>query len=370
MKLDTNQQAFFALLRAGLWEEDVRLLRFGEIDYESVFRLAQEQSVTGILAAGLENVSDTKAPQSLTLQIVGDALQLEIQNKEMNVFISSLFEELKAAGIDALLVKGQGIAQCYERPLWRACGDVDLLLDEENYQKAKTVLAPFAESEAPEVKFRLHKSYDIKGWEVELHGNMRGSFLKRVDRVVDDVQKNIYEHCEFRKWECGETIIPLPPVDNDIIFVFSHILQHFFIEGIGLRQICDWCRLLWTYKLDLDMALLEKRLQEMGVMTEWKAFGSLAVEYLGMPIEAMPFYDSNYKNKGGRALDFILETGSFGYNRHINETYKYPVIVRKLISLCRHTWDGIRYFRMFPMDAIKIWFEMIGTRIYVAIKGE
>ena len=47
MRLDNNQQAFFALVRAGLWEKDVRLLPYGEVDYAAVMRLAQEQAVVG-----------------------------------------------------------------------------------------------------------------------------------------------------------------------------------------------------------------------------------------------------------------------------------------------------------------------------------
>ena len=371
MRLDNNQQAYFTLLKAGLWELEVRLSQLGEVDYEFVFRLAQEQSVTGLLAAGLEKLSDVKVPQSLTLQIVGDCLQLEKKNGEMNGFVCSLFEKLKAAGIEALLVKGQGIAQSYERPLWRACGDVDLLLDEENYQKAKTVLAPLAESEEPEVLYRMHKAYSIKNMEEELHGNMCGRFLKRVDNVLDKMQEEMFEGYEFRIWKCGEVDVPLPSVNNDAIFVFTHILQHFFIEGIGLRQICDWCRLLWRYRSEINCDLLEQRLQKMGMLTEWKAFGSLAVEYLGMPAEAMPFYSDSqkWKNKANRVLAFVLETGNFGHNRDRSYYKKYPFLVCKTISVARHTWDGLRYFRIFPLDAMKIWFEMIGTGIHVAIKG-
>lgn len=367
--LNQNQQAFFELLRAGLWKKEARLSQFGEVDYESVYRLAQEQSVTGLLTAGVENLPDVKALQSLTLQVVGVTLQLERKSKAMNSFVASLFEKLKSSGIEALLVKGQGIAQCYERPLWRACGDVDLLLDEENYQKAKTVLAPLSESEEPEVRYRMHKAYHIKGFEVELHGNMRGRFLKRVDRVVDEVQKDVFEGQKYRTWKCGDTDVRLPNIDEDIIFVFTHILQHFFIEGVGLRQICDWCRLLWTFRTEINVELLENRLCKMGLMTEWKSFGSLAVDYLGMPSDAMPFYESKYKIKGERALGFVIETGNFGHNRNTSDTYKYPFLIRKAISLFRHTWDGIRYFRMFPMDAIKIWIEMIGTGFHVAVKG-
>lgn len=367
MYWDNNLQVFFNLLKAGLWEQEARLLPLGEIDYESVFQLAHEQSVQGLVLQGIEELKakgiELSVPKVLLLQLIGEVQVIEQRNKEMNVFVAELIEKLSNADIYALLVKGQGIAQCYARPLWRTCGDVDLFLDEENYQKAKMVLAQLADSEEPEVLYRMHKAYSIKGWEVELHGNMRGRFLKRVDRVADEVQKVVFEGNKYRFWNCSNTKVRLPNIDEDIIFVFAHILQHFFIEGIGLRQICDWCRLLWTYKTEIDIELLENRLRKMGMMTEWKTFGSLAVDSLGMPEEAMPFYDSRYKKKGARALDFVMETGNFGFNRHVNETFKYPVIIRKVISFLRHTRDSIKYFRMFPLDALKIWFEMVGWGI-------
>ena len=34
--LDNNIQAFFELLKAGLWEKDARLSQFNEIDYSAI----------------------------------------------------------------------------------------------------------------------------------------------------------------------------------------------------------------------------------------------------------------------------------------------------------------------------------------------
>lgn len=44
----------------------------------------------------------------------------------------------------------------------------------------------------------------------------------------------------------------MPRAEEDVVYVFAHILQHFFKGGIGLRQICDWCRLLYTYRDSLN----------------------------------------------------------------------------------------------------------------------
>ena len=55
----------------------------------------------------------------------------------MNVFLAKLIEKLRNEGVYAILMKGQGVAQCYECPPWRTCGDIDLLLSERNFDKAK-----------------------------------------------------------------------------------------------------------------------------------------------------------------------------------------------------------------------------------------
>ena len=45
------QQVFLALVRGGLWEKEVRLSQFGDVDYEEVMSLAEEQSVVGLVTA-------------------------------------------------------------------------------------------------------------------------------------------------------------------------------------------------------------------------------------------------------------------------------------------------------------------------------
>ena len=115
---------------------------YGEVDYAEVMRLAQEQAVVGLVAAGLEHVTDVKVPQLWTLQFAGQTIQLEQRNKAMNAFIAETVDRMRKESIYTLLVKGQGIAQCYQKPLWRTSGDIDFFLSEENYQKAKAYLAP------------------------------------------------------------------------------------------------------------------------------------------------------------------------------------------------------------------------------------
>ena len=366
MVKDSNLQAFFELIRAGLWEKDVELQKCGAINFSEVYSTAERQSVVGLIAAGLEHITDVKVPQVAALQFAGTVMLMDQRNKAMNAFIAKFIDKLYGEGINCILVKGQGIAQCYERPSWRTSGDVDLLLSNDNYNKVRIILT-HEDVVFCEDKQIQHLEMELEGWAVELHGTLRGGLWRNLDKEIDNCQNAICDNGKIRPWLNNNTQVNLPNADEDVVLVFAHILQHFFKGGIGLRQICDWCRLLYTYKGVLDLRLLESRLKDASIMTEWKAFAAMAVEHIGMPVDAMPFYDATYSSKGERVLAFVLETGNFGHSR--DESYKQRVsfISRLFISFLRRIKDTYKHFRIFPLDALKAWMTIVGMGVRFVI---
>ena len=323
--------------------------------------MAEEQSMIGIVAAGLEHVKDVKVQKEIVLQYVGQTLQLEQQNTAMNSFIEDLVGKLREANIYTLLLKGQGIGQCYERPLWRACGDVDLFLNDDTFDRAKAVLSPLAKSVEKENHYTKHLGMFIAPFEVELHGSLRSNLTAKIDRELDSIKRDVFYGGNVRSWMNGKTKVFLLSKENDIVYVFSHILQHYFKGGVGLRQLCDWCRLLWTYKDAINPDLIDNRLRAMGVMSEWRAFAALAVNTLGMPVEAMPLYSDSpiWKKKSDRILSIILETGNFGHNRDLSYQHNCSMLKRKMITFRWVSKDAFRQLSIFPLDSIKIWCGML-----------
>ena len=393
-RLNNNEKALLTLVRAGLWKEEAQLKPYSSIDYASLMQLAEEQSVVGLATAGFEQVKDSQIPKEWTLQFIGSTLQIEQRNKEMNAFVADLISRMRRAGIYTLLVKGQGIAQCYEKPSWRACGDVDLFLSDDNYEKAKAFLIPLASAVEKEYEREKHLGMTINGWVVELHGRLYSGLSSRIERELDEVQKDTFYGEAVRSmtikgsWTSQATKssarlmvngstsessvqVFLLKVENDVFYVFTHILQHFYKEGVGLRQICDWCRLLWTYRDKFDMKLLESRLRKAGLMSEWRAFGAYAVEYLGMPAEAMPFYSDGgrWKRKAKRINKFVLNVGNMGHNRE-NSYRKYPYLIRKCFSAFRRMGDLFNHAMIFPLDSFRFSFAIMRNGVKSAIKGE
>lgn len=193
---------------------------------------------------------------------------------------------------------------------------------------------PLATSVEPEEQRKKHLAMTVDQWLVELHGLMPTEISERINAGVERVQSDIFAGGGVRVWKNDGVDVPLPSPDNDVIIVFTHFLQHFFVGGVGLRQICDWCRLLWTYRSEIDVAKLEGRLRRAGLMTAWKAFCALAVFYLGLPftvdgllLDGEKEFE-RYRQKADRIMEFVLMSGNFGHNRDHSYFEKYSYLVR------------------------------------------
>lgn len=382
MKKEEN--VLLELLKVGLWD-NVKIADSlphisNDVNWGEVYQLAEEQSITGLVTAGIEPVQDewTKVygtpfiPQEWALQFIGATLQIEQRNKEMNSFVSSLIMRLRKDDVYALLAKGQGLAQCYIKPLWRSCGDVDLFLSGNNYVKAKTLLCPIATEVEEEDTQELHQGLVLNNWIVELHGTLRSCNLPRMDRVIDEAQRDVFYGGDVRSWMNSNTQVFLPGVNSDVIFIFTHLLKHFFNGGIGLRQVCDWCRFLYTYREKINVSLLESRLKKACIITEWKAFASLAVNMLGMPGDSIPLYSSDnvWFKKAHKILRIILKTGNFGHNIDRSYTIKYKGVNRKVATAWHGLIDNISQVSIFPIDSTIVRLNMLKKGVLTIVSGK
>mgnify|MGYP003318012204 CR=1 FL=1 len=157
-----------------------------------------------------------------------------------------------------------------------------------NYEKGIAFLERGSESSSKEYDFNKEYSTTIDGWSFELHGSLRCGLSAALNRGVDAIQEDICDKRNFRFWDNDGKKIPLPEENDDVLLIFTHFIKHFYKGELGIRQICDWCRLLWYYRESIDRSLLEKRLKQMGIQAQWNGFGAFSVDYLGMPKEAMP----------------------------------------------------------------------------------
>lgn len=102
----------------------------------------------------------------------------------------------------------------------------------------------------------------------------------------------------------------------------------------------------------------------MGLNEEWKAFAAFAVEYLGMPVEAMPLYENSekYRRKARKIRDLVIETDNFGHNK--DESYRAKVgrVKSFFITFWRRLKEFVRLTTIFPQHAPRFFVNYVITR--------
>lgn len=97
-------------------------------------------------------------------------------------------------------------------------------------------MSPLASSIGKEDIFKRHQALTIDPWEVELHGSLRSGLWKSIDVVLDEVYDAVFFHESVRVWENGTSHVFLPKADEDVVYVFAHILQHFLRVALDLDK--------------------------------------------------------------------------------------------------------------------------------------
>ena len=323
--MDKTLQALFALLRAGLWgifdEAAASAFPLSAGEWERVFTLARQQTVTGIAFRGLDFLPEEAAPpMGIMAKWMAHADRIEQSNRVMNETVAKLYGHFASAGVEAVLQKGQGVAAMYPEPLLRECGDIDLYFPgHDGFSDPLAGIDGAVRERQPDDSW----SYVVDGIIVEHHTDLLDIQSPRAKRYV---QKLIQEK-GFEKVVTGdgvEVLVPAPEVN--LLLLSSHILKHAFGVGIGLRQFCDYAVALRYYEGRVN----EEEMREIWKKTGLEKWQWLLEEFIGRFLDsdcALARNDNKdlqddthserseesfYKKKTGVLLDIVLKGGNFG----------------------------------------------------------
>lgn len=291
--MDKTLQALFALLQAGLWgrfdEAAASAFPLSAGEWERVFTLARQQTVTGIAFRGLDFLPEEAAPpMGIMAKWMAHADRIEQSNRVMNETVARLYGHFASAGVEAVLQKGQGVAAMYPEPLLRECGDIDLYFP--GHDGVSDPLAGIdgaVREKQPDDSW----SYVVDGIIVEHHTDLLDIQSPRAKRYV----KRLIEEKGFEKVVTGdevEVLVPAPEVN--LLLLSSHILKHAFGVGIGLRQFCDYAVARRYYEGRVN----EEEMREIWRMTGLEKWQDLLEGFL--------------VKKTGVLLDIVLKGGNFG----------------------------------------------------------
>lgn len=214
---------------------------------------------------------------------------------------------MKNAGIPCTILKGFASALYYPDPLMRSMGDVDFLVDTDNFEKAAKI---FIEKgyESAEKGNDVHDIFLGKICRCEMHFQPSGIPKGKAGVKVRKYLSGLLEDSENIQTELGEVIVP--SMFHHGLIILLHMCHHLTGDGLGLRHLCDWAVFLKSIGEEKFLQTFKKALIDIGLWDFAKTITLISCEYLGLP--GMNWAKNADKNLADYILIDIIIGGNFG----------------------------------------------------------
>ena len=335
--------SFFEFIRYSLNENQPPPASVHCMDWEGLFHLMRRQALLGIGFHGMERLQgdDIRLPRSLLLQWYSISEQIRQRNELLNRRSAEIVRLLEKEGFRCCILKGQGNAAMYPAPLSRTPGDIDVWVDGSRQEAMALVRKHF-----PNTHLRYHHvDFPIfKDVTTEVHfvpSSMNNPFYNgRLRRWFEANKDGQFSHFVRLPDDAGR--IPVPTNGFNLIYQLSHLMHHFFDEGIGLRQMMDYCFVLKNAG-SMDKEALTRELKHLGLYKFAGAVMYVMQEAFGLE-EALMVAPVDAR-RGRTLMTEILNGGNFGQHSGLTEHgtgVKYFLKVRR----------SLRFVREYPAEAL------------------
>ena len=209
-----------------------------DLDWQKIEKLAGRQCVQTLVGYALRLSPGLACPQEIRTRMIADMRRAAFSNNAWKTSVFGLLKEMNDVGIEALLLKGYAVADCYAAPDCRLSGDTDLLIDPKDEKRA--------------CKFMQSKGFGVNPrWEnghhavcshpqigcVELH-------VQLYDEIVEEVWFGRTDGSEFVKEqpmtiELADGSCRTLGYTDHFVFLVLHMIKHFILSGLTIQMMLD-----------------------------------------------------------------------------------------------------------------------------------
>ena len=251
--------------------KNVSLPELGEVNYALFYKYSVSHSITPLVFDGAKKLG-IELPEEVAARFIKNvrqyATQYILQDEQLQ-FLTYTFEK---NGIKNMPLKGSILRKMYPRPELRTSSDIDILYDVDSDKKIGEIflnngyeLGEVAAKDTSYVK-RPFLNVEMHRTLMGDHPELEGDFADVWDRVkLVDGKRFSYEMTN----------------EDFYVYMTSHAAKHYLMGGIGIRFVTD----TWVFNKyvgdNLNRKEVNKRLDEMGVLTFDKNITLLAEYWFG-----------------------------------------------------------------------------------------
>ncbi len=349
-----SQELFFELLRIYTGAQQSLHNAYSKNEWEGAYRIAEEQSVVGILLSALEKIQEednSLLPSKIfLLQWIGMGQIVEQNTKKMEEAGNTVVKYFRENGFACQILKGSSVARYYPQPDRRSSGDIDVWLDGGRKKIYEFARKFDKEAKLYGVNYHHIHFHLIEGVHIEVH--IWPSFLSSPLRNY-----RLHKFCNMYHPTMQSS---MPSLAFDRVFILLHCYRHMCGDGVGLRQIMDYFYVLKTsfnenvnlndnWRVDTVMWIKRLGMERFarGLMWVLKMYFGLEEQYLLMEPD---------ENEGRFIMQEVLLTGNMGHSDLRSWGSKQTALSRFFFNLKRDIYLAKHYpYEAFWQPFFSIW---------------
>lgn len=288
-------------------------------EWKELYDIAKKQSLVGVCFAGVQRLQQQRQepPEMLYLTWMGMAAKIQQRNEVVNRQCVDLQKRLFDDGMNAVILKGQGVGHVYPEHLrgLRQSGDIDVYVEGGMKAVMQWVRTYCPEAEGDYVHTHMDVFPDTK---VEVHyryGLLYNLWMNHKLQKWFDGQK------DFEEIVLGDGSICVPTSQFNAVYLMLHTYRHLFASGVGLRQIMDYYCLLRAHGDSIDKDVMMAQVRAFGMLRFARALMWVLKIVFDCP-DALLVCQPN-ESEGRYLLDSVMAGGNFGHanNKVVNRSH-------------------------------------------------
>ena len=278
----------FRIIADSLSGREPDLSGLAEEDFLNIISLSLKHKISGLVIYALQDVAGLPRPVSDKILSMKNVLIMsEISRMGKNHEFGLLIKKLEEEKISYHVMKGFSISRKYPKPELRTMVDTDIFVEKDDFERSCRAIEALGYKEQEEYeKSFCHLGYFKRGaYFLEQHfslGYEKFIGLRKVSDWYDSIIKNrvVREFEGVRYTAMGD--------NDEFIFFFIHLKNHFLGMCANLKQILEFPMYLMAGGLDFDY--IKKYIDLLELNTLVSPVMYMCRKYFGVSI---PGYDGD-----------------------------------------------------------------------------
>ncbi|MBO7263192.1 MAG: nucleotidyltransferase family protein [Alistipes sp.] len=271
------RNVFFSLVKAAINDQKVTLNSVP--NWQKIYTISAQQGVLALVFDAVATLPvEQQPPKALKMQWIASIANIERRYNYQKDVAINLAEQFHKNSINTYVLKGFAIANYYPKPEHRECGDLDCFLGAD-YEKGNCI----AEALGAKVTREYYK-HSIIYYNKLMVENHQFCIAIRGSRTLKAFERHLETIISQGATMIDGSHLIKPSADFNALFIITHALTHFLVEGIKLRHILDWALLLRSEQDNINWKEFYRWADRMHLTIFADAITAISIEHFGLQI--------------------------------------------------------------------------------------